>query len=322
MSAEVSPTGTAPTGTTSSGAAGTRPTPHPAARPLAGELALLLLLATLWGASYSFIKIGVDTIPPVTFIAARTLIAGSVLLAVLRIRGIPLPRDPALWRGFLVQACLNSALPFTLIAWAETHIEAGLAAILNSMTPIFAFLLTALLVRHEAVSARKLFGVASGLVGVCLIVGVGALHGLGDALLPQLAVLAATLCYAGAAIFGARFKGLDPMLPAAGSLICGAALLVPASLVVDRPWTLTPSAASLAALLALSLFSTALALVLFFRLMQTLGSVGATAQAYLRVPIGVAIGMVFLGESLAPTAWLGLAGVLAGVVAMTLPSRR
>jgi drug/metabolite transporter (DMT)-like permease len=112
------------------------------------------------------------------------------------------------------------------------------------------------------------------------------------------------------------------MMPAAGSLICGAAILIPASLVVDQPWTLAPSAASLLALLALAVFSTALAFVIYFRLVQTLGSVGTTAQAYLRVPIGVAIGVVALGERLSSTAWLGLACVLAGVIAMTLPARK
>jgi drug/metabolite transporter (DMT)-like permease len=111
------------------------------------------------------------------------------------------------------------------------------------------------------------------------------------------------------------------MMPAAGSMIMGSLLLLPLSLVMDRPWTLQPSSSSLLALLGLSVFSTALAFTIYFRLMQTLGSVGATAQAYLRVPIGVAIGVVFLGESLSPTAWIGVVCVIAGVVAMTLPSR-
>lgn len=288
---------------------------------LARELALLLLLSTLWGASYSFIKIGVETIPPITFMAGRTIIAGAVLLAVLRARGMRMPAGRATWRYFLVQACLNSVVPFTLIAWAETRLDAGLAVILNATTPIFAFLIALLIGRREAVDGRKLFGVASGLAGACLVVGTGALHGLGGQLLPQLAVLAATLCYGGGALFSARFKGLDPMMPAAGSMICGAALLLPASLIVDRPWTLAPSWESLAALLALALFSTALAFVIFFRLVQTLGSIGATAQAYIRVPIGVAISVVLLGEALPPTAWLGLAAVAAGVIAMTLPKR-
>lgn len=289
---------------------------------IATELALLLALSTLWGASYTFIKIGVETIPPVTLIAARTLIAGAVLVAVLRLRGLKLPTDRQVWGRFLFQACLNSVVPFTLIAWAEQTTDAGLATILNSTSPIFAFLLTALITRHEAVTGRKLFGVAAGLIGICLIVGVEALGGFGHELWAQLAIVAATVCYAGAAIFGKNFKGLDPMMPAAGSLICGAAILIPVSLVVDRPWTLAPSADSALALLALSVFSTALAFVIYFRLVQTLGSVGTTAQAYLRVPIGVAIGVLFLGETLSSTAWIGLACVVAGVIAMTLPARK
>ncbi|OKP80163.1 EamA family transporter [Ensifer adhaerens] len=289
---------------------------------LSFELLLLLALATLWGASYTFIKIGIETIPPVTLIAARTLIAGALLLAVLRWRGLSLPRDAATWRRFLFQACLNSVVPFTLIAWAEQTIDAGIASILNATTPIFAFLMTALITRHEAVTARKLVGIVAGMTGISLIIGMEAFGGLGEQLLPQLAVVLATVCYAGAAIFGRSFKGLDPMMPAAGSLIAGAALLIPVSLVVDRPWTLAPSTESLLALLGLAVFSTALAFAIYFRLIQTLGSVGATAQAYLRVPIGVAIGALFLGERLSDTAWIGLGCVIVGVAAMTIPARR
>jgi drug/metabolite transporter (DMT)-like permease len=286
------------------------------------ELALLLALATVWGASYTFIKIGVATIPPVTLIAARTLIAGCILLAIIRWRGLSLPRDPAVWRRFLIQACLNSVIPFTLIAWAEQTVDAGLATILNSTSPIFAFLLTVALTRHEPVSARKLFGVAAGVCGICLIIGVQALDGLGRELWAQSAIVAATVCYAVAAIFGRSFKGLEPIMPAAGSLLCGAAILVPISLFADRPWTLAPSPQSVAALLGLSVISTALAFVIYFRLVHTLGSVGTTAQAYLRVPIGVAIGVVFLGETLTSTAWVGLVCVIIGVAAMTIPARK
>ena len=121
---------------------------------------------------------------------------------------------------------------------------------------------------------------------------------------------------------GRVFKGLDPMVPAAGSLVSGAAMLLPASLVVDRPWTLSPSSASMAAVLALAVLSTALAFTIYFRLIKTLGPMSTAAQAYLRVPIGVTIGVVFLGETLAATAWLGLACVVAGVVAMTMPATK
>lgn len=289
---------------------------------LALDLLLLLLLAALWGASYSFIRVGVETIPPITFIAARTLIAGVLLLSVMRMRGLRLPRDRGTWRKFLFQACLNSVVPFTLIAWAERTVDAGLATILNSTSPIFVFLMSALITRHEALSARKLFGVIAGIAGIGLIVGVEALGGLGHELVAQLAIVAATICYAGAAIFGKTFTGLDPLLPAAGSMLCGAAILIPASIIFEQPWTLAPSTDSILALLGLSVFSTALAFTIYFRLLHTLGSIGTTSQAYLRVPIGVAIGVVFLGESLSPSAWIGLICVIAGVAAMTIPPRQ
>ncbi|MGJ7536324.1 MULTISPECIES: DMT family transporter [unclassified Variovorax] len=297
----------------------------PASKPhtnVAFEWALLALLATCWGASYTFIKIGVATIPPVTLIAARTLIAGLLLLAVLRMRGVKLPTEPAMWWRFALQACLNSVLPFTLIAWAERSVDAGLATILNSTSPIFIFLLGLGLGGSERPTLRRLFGVGAGLAGICLIVGFEALNGLGHSLLAQLGLVAAAVCYGCAAMFGRVFKGLDPMVPAAGSLLSGTAMLLPASLVIDRPWTLAPSAASMMAVLALAVLSTALAFTIYFRLIKTLGPMSTAAQAYLRVPIGVMIGVVSLGEAPAPTAWAGLACIMAGVIAMTMPARR
>ena len=286
---------------------------------IAFELTLLLALAALWGGSYAFIKLGVATIPPITLIAARTAIAGILLLIVMRLRGIEMPRDLATWKRFTFQACLNSVIPWTLIAWGERYVDAGLTTILNSASPIFTFLFTAVITRHEAVTPRKLFGVVAGMAGICLIVGVDAIRGIGHGLVAEIAIVAATICYACAAIFSRGFKGLDPMAPAAGSLIAGAAILIPVSLVVEQPWTIAPSTSSLLALLGLAVFSTAAAFAIYFRLIHTLGSVGTTAQAYLRVPIGVLLSVVLLGESLSSIAWIGLACVVTGVAAMTIP---
>jgi drug/metabolite transporter (DMT)-like permease len=126
---------------------------HPA---IGIELALLLLLATLWGASYTFIKLGVATIPPITLVAARTAIAGLLLVVIMRWRRIKLPSDATTWRRFLFQACLNSVVPWTLIAWGERFVDAGLATILNSASPIFTFLLAAAVTRHEAADGNLL----------------------------------------------------------------------------------------------------------------------------------------------------------------------
>jgi drug/metabolite transporter (DMT)-like permease len=289
---------------------------------MAGELALLLVLATLWGASYTFIRVAVATIPPISLIAGRTAIAGVLLLIIMHWRGVRMPRDAATWRRFLFQACLNSVIPWTMIAWGERTLDAGLATILNSTSPIFTFFLTLAVSRHEALTSRKLFGVVAGMAGICLIVGVQALAGFGEQLTAQIVTVLAAICYAGAAIFSRGFKGLDPMAPAAGSLLCGAVVLIPLGLVVEQPWTIAPSTNSMLALLGLAVFSTAAAFVIYFRLIQTLGSVGTTAQAYLRVPIGVATSVAFLGERPAPTAWIGLACVVVGVAAMAIPAQR
>src|ERR1700760_2913920 len=164
------------------------------ARPaLSSELALLLLLATLWGASYSFIKLGSATFPPITLIALRTLIAGVLLLMIMRWRGVKMPTDVATWRRFAFQACLNSVVPWTLIAWGERTVDAGLTTILNSAAPIFTFLFTALITRQEAASLRKLFGVIAGMAGICLIVGVDAFRDLGEGILAEVAIVAATI---------------------------------------------------------------------------------------------------------------------------------
>lgn len=297
-------------------------TSDPRPQNLARELALLLLLATLWGASYTFIRVGVATIPPITLIAARTAIAGIMLWAVMLWRGMRLPSDAANWRRFLFQACLNSVIPWTLLAFGERTLEAGLATILNSTSPIFTVLLSLAVSRREALTPRKLVGVVTGMAGISLIVGVQALGGFGQQLMAQILTVLAAVCYAGAAIFGRGFKNLDPIAPAAGSLICGAAILIPASLSMERPWMLEPSTSSVLALIALAVFSTALAFVIYFRLIRTLGSVGTTAQAYLRVPVGVALGVMLLGERPSATAWIGLACVVVGVGAMTIPARK
>ena len=289
------------------------------------ELSLLMIVATLWGASYTFIKIGIETIPPITFIAARTVIAGSILFIILKIRRINLPTDAKTWTQFVIQACLNSVIPFTLVAWAEKYVNASLATILNSSTPIFAFILAILLAKWQNSSALsitplKFFGVGCGMLGICSVVGFQAFDNLGQQLIPQIALVVSAIFYASAAMFGRKFKDLDSMIPACGSLICGAIILLPFSLFLDQPWTLTPSKNSVLALLYLAVFSTSLTFVIYFRLYRTLGSVAATSQAFLRVPIGVMIGAFFLNETLSTQIWIGLILVVIGVAAMTIPT--
>ncbi len=287
-------------------------------RLIATELALLLALAALWGGSYPLIRVAVASIPPLTLIAARTWIAGLLLLAWIIARGIAIPRDLATWRRMLIQSLLNSVLPFTLIAWAEQFVDAGLATMLNSVSPVWTFIAAWGLTGEERCTPRRALGVALGLVGVALVIGPTSLSDLAGHFLPEVAILAATVCYAGAALYARSFRARSPAIPAAGSMLLGAVVLTPASLLVDRPWTLAPSAEAVGALAGLAVFSTALAFVIYFRHVASIGSVATTAQAYLRVPIGVGLGIVFLGESLSPTAWAGGVCIVSGVAAMTV----
>jgi drug/metabolite transporter (DMT)-like permease len=290
-----------------------------AGRPL--ELALLLLLATLWAASYGFIAIALEGFPPLTLIAARCVIAGGLLMALLPLRGLALPRGAGLWGQCAAQAGVATVLPFLLIAWGQQSVPSALAVVLGATAPIFAYLLGLVLGRREAGGWRKLAGITIGLVGVVLVMGPAALEAPAG-VLPMLAILGSAACFGAGAHIAGRLTGIDPMVPAAASLLCGAVALVPLALLLDRPWALAPGRDAVLALLALSLLSTALAVLIYFRLLRTLGILATTAQAYLRVPIGAAIGVLLLGESLPPTAWAGIALVAAGVAAMTMPPRR
>jgi drug/metabolite transporter (DMT)-like permease len=289
---------------------------------LAGELALLGLLALLWGSSYALIKVAVAEIPPLTLVALRVTLALPFLLLVMRLQGAALPRGRRRWAALLGQSLLNSILPWTLLAWGQRSVDSALASVLNSTSPIFVFFLTLLVTRHEALSLRKLSGACLGLAGVVLIVGVDALDGLGQEVLGQLAAVGGAVLYACAAVAARRFTGLPASATAAGVMLWAVLWLVPLSLAVDRPWTLAPSGRALGAALALGIFCTGLALALYFRLMRTLGSLGVASQAYLRAGVGVLLGTLLLGESIAPAVGLGLVAAVLGVAAINLPQRR
>lgn len=287
------------------------------------SFALVLLLACLWGSSYPLLKVAVETIPPLTVVAARSVLGGLILLAALGPRA-GLLRDVVRDSPgpLLVQSAFTCFIPWVLIAFAMRSLDAGLAAILNSLSPIFIVLITAFITRHEPVTARKGLGVALGIAGVVAIVGIDALAGVGGQTVAEILAIAGALSYAIAGVIGVRFRDVSPLVPAAGSTLLTAVVIVPLALVVERPWDVQPSFASVAAIVAGAVLSTGIAMVVYFRLLATVGSIAMSAQAYLRIVVGVALGMVFLGESPTPQAWLGLALVVTGVVAMTLPVRK
>jgi drug/metabolite transporter (DMT)-like permease len=279
---------------------------------------LLLLLAFCWSTTYPLAKIGIGSIPPMTFIVMRSLIAALFLFAVLRVRGLALPTDLKAWKLFAFQQLINSTIPFTVITWAQQYVPAANTVVLAATTPIFAFLITWGITRHEPATLLKLAGAILGLAGTALIIGLDALAGFGHDILAEIAILLATLSFACGTIFGLRMSDYDPMVVAAGSLLVGGLVLLPGSLIFEHPWTLRPTAASLAAAGTMGIFSSALGLMLFYMCLARLGTLTTNAQAYLRIPIGVALSIVLLGETVPPNLALGLVLVMAGVAAMTV----
>ncbi|MGY3607219.1 DMT family transporter [Bradyrhizobium sp. Leo121] len=286
------------------------------------DYALLLALACCWSSTYPLTKIGLGSIPPITFISARSLIAALFLLVILRIRGRRIPTDAKAWKLFAFQQTINSTVPFLVITWAQQYVAAAPTVVLASTTPIFAFLITWAITRHEPATLLKLAGAILGLAGTAVIIGLDALGGLGSEIFAEMAILLATISFACATIFGLRLSDYDPMVVAAGSLLFGGLVLLPAAIVVEHPWTLHPTPQALAAVTTMGIFSSAIGLMLFYMCLSRLGTLITNAQGYLRIPIGVGLSVVLLGEAVPSNLTLGLVLVMAGVAAMTVPGDR
>ncbi|MEH6402676.1 MAG: EamA family transporter [Sneathiella sp.] len=287
-----------------------------------GEVGLLALLALLWGSSYFLTKIAVETIPPITLIAVRVSIAALFLSAVVFAKKETFPRDLKSWRMLFVQALFNSIGAWTVLAWGQQYVDSGLASVLNSTSPIFVFFITVFITRHETTNAFKLLGACLGVFGVACIVGVDVLQGIGQQVIAQGAVLFGAVLYACAAIYGKRFSYLPPTVTAAGTMIWASVCLVPISLYVEKPWTASPTSSAIIATAILSVFCTALALLLYFRLVRTLGSMGVASQSYLRAGVGVLLGVIILGEQISLVVAIGLVAAILGVAAINMPNRK
>jgi drug/metabolite transporter (DMT)-like permease len=283
------------------------------------DYALLLALACCWSSTYPLTKIGLGSIPPITFISARSLVAAVFLLIILHARGMRLPTDAKAWKLFAQQQTINSTVPFLMITWAQQYVPASSTVVLASTTPIFAFLITWGITRHEPATLLKLVGAVLGLAGTAVIIGLDALGSLNKDVFAEIVILLATLSFACATIFGLRLSDYDPMVVAAGSLLFGGCVLLPVSLIVEHPWTLHPTAQALAATVTMGIFSSAFGLMLFYMCLSRLGTLTTNAHGYLRIPIGVGLSVLLLGETVPANLALGLVLVMAGVAAMTVP---
>ncbi len=275
----------------------------------AADVARLLLLAGLWGGSFAFMRVAVPAVGPLWLAFFRVTLAFLALFALaLARRAVPSLR--ARWRDYVFIGVVNSALPFALFCFAEQYLGAAVAAILNATSPFFAAAVAALWL-NEALSRRKLAGMALGFLGVMLVVGWSPQALSGATLVATLACLLAALCYGVASVYvKRRMTGAPSFAIALYSQLAAAAVLAPALPFVPLPGPLTVLVVGNA--LALALASTALAYLLYFRLIATIGPARALTVTFLVPVFGVLWGFLFLGEPVGASALSGCALILGG----------
>jgi drug/metabolite transporter (DMT)-like permease len=280
---------------------------------------LLVLLSLLWGGSFLCVGIAVQELPVLTIIALRVSLAALVLWGIALFSGHQLPRGRKTWQAFLALGLLNNVIPFGLIVFGQQTIGAGLAAILNATTPLWTVLIAALFLADERFSKQKLFGVLLGLVGVFVMVGPDSLAGISRNLGAQLAVLGATLSYAFASVFGRRFAAakISPLHTALGQVTASSFILVPLALMIDTPWaSALPSQATIFAILGLAVLSTAGGYLLFFNILERAGATNVSLVTLLIPPSAIAMGMLFLEETLQGIHFIGLALIILGLLSL------
>ena len=278
------------------------------------DYALLLALACCWSSTYPLTKIGLGSFPPITFISVRSLIAAAFCWWSCGSRDSD-AHEARAWKLFAQQQTMNSTFPFLLITWAQQYVPASNTVVLASTTPIFAFLITWAITRHEPATLLKLAGAILGLAGTGVIIGLDALATLDANIFAEIVILVATISFACATIFGLRLTDYDPMVVAAGSLLFGGLVLLPASLIVDHPWNCGQRPRRWRPRSRMGIFSSAFGVMLFYMCLTRLGTLTTNAQGYLRIPIGVGLSVVLLGETVPANLALGLVLVMAGVAA-------
>ena len=280
------------------------------------EWGLIVFLSILWGGSFFFVGVAVKEVPPLTVVLCRVALASVILLGIVYLKGDKMPTSISLWGGFIIMGALNNLIPFSLIVWGQTHIESGLASILNATTPIFGVVIAHLVTKEERLTANRMTGVIVGWIGVAVLIGIDSLHGFGIQVLGQLAVLGAAFAYACAAVYGRRFKGLSPIVVATG-MLCGSTLMMtPLALFVDQPWNLSPGPMTLLALFGLAAISTSLAYIIYFRILATAGPTNLLLVTFLIPLSAILLGVMFLGERLGWNAFAGMALIFSGLIAI------
>ena len=290
--------------------------------PRAPDYLWLILLAAIWGSSFMFVELALQTLPPLTIVAGRVGFGALGLALLLRARGEGLPRSLRVWGDCAVIAAIGNIAPFFLIGWGQIGVDSGLAAILMSSVPLVTAVLAHFLTNDERLTRMKVFGIAVGFIGVVTLIGPDSLGGLGRAAVSQIAIFGGACCYAMTSVYARRLSRSSAETASAGVLIMAAVMSVPMSLAVDRPWTLSPSIVSLAAVGVLGLLATAAASVILFRIVASVGSTFLSMNNYLVPLFGVLFGTAILGERLGVGVLVAMSLILAGIALTQLRAAR
>lgn len=279
----------------------------------ARELFLLLVLAVIWSSSFMFIKVAVSTLTPLTLTFARIALGALVLAAYSIYRGDRLPADRATWVAACIVALLGNVLPFTLIHWGEQYVDSGLTAILMGVMPVAVALMAHFAAESDPLTGRRALGIGIGFTGLIVLVGMEALGGLGAAIIAQVAIMSAALSYSVTTIYVRRVASLTGRPMAVATVICGATIMLPLTLIFEQPLSLSPDWQSMGSLLMLGVFSTGIATLMYFRLINTLGATTFAQINYLIPIMGVGWGALVLNEQVGLREAAALALILTGV---------
>ena len=278
-----------------------------------GNASHLFLLASLWGSGYLFVDIAVETLPPITATAGRLLFAFLTLGAVMAARRERLPGGWRLWSRYVIVGLIGYTLPFFLMSWGQVRVDSGLAAILTGPVPIFTLLLACTVTRDERLTPIKATGTIIGFAGIVLLVGPAALEGLGSYVWGQLALVGAAVSWGITNILSRLLAGIPPATNGTAAMLVAVLAILPAMIVIDRPWTIEPEPGAILATLALGVVSSGLAALVFFRLIARTSATFTSLAGYLVPPIGVFLGATALGERVSWEEVAALGLILAGV---------
>ena len=278
------------------------------------EWAMLVLLSVFWGGSFFFTEIALRGFEPFTIVFLRVVLAAIILLGVVYLSGQRMPSSLKVWGAYLVMGALNNAIPFSLIVWGQTHIDSGVASILNATTPIFTVLLAHFLTTDERLTIRKSLGVINGFFGVYVMMQPELKDGFTWRGLGLIAVLGAAICYSFAGIFGKRFKQTTPLVNSAGMLACSSIIMLPLVLMTGALNSSQPSISNLAAILGLATISTVLAYLLYFRILSSAGATNVLLVTFLIPVSALLLGIGVLGEIIHVMEYAGMGCIFIGLI--------